>query len=159
MGQLLRKLAYDSKDVRSNAVKKAMESGKGASDKLILSIYKENMKTKKQGVVFDGNPGGKFQAQKTIELLRGSKIENIFCIRLICSKRICIKRILARDNSIRKDGSIKIINKRFKWYRSKVMDGYKIVKKNSQLTIILDSSQSITTTFNNVINSFQQIKL
>ncbi|MFN8290255.1 MAG: nucleoside monophosphate kinase [Chitinophagaceae bacterium] len=146
MGKLLRKVAYNKKDSRSAAVRKAIESGKGASDKLILSIYKDNIKTAKNGVVLDGNPGGVYQAQKTISLLKENNIKNIFCIRLTCLKKICVKRIIARDSSVRKDGSLSVINKRFAWYKTKVMEGYKTIKKNSQLTVIVDSSGEIYNT-------------
>ncbi len=100
-------------------VKSIIDNGKLVTDDLVMKILESALDrcTNKQGVVFDGFPRTKFQAEELKKILNARDTEISIVLSLEVDEEELVRRLINRNiETDRTDDTIEIVQKRLKVY-------------------------------------------
>lgn len=137
-GWLLRKEIRKKTEI-GKKIKKYLERGDLASDKLVDEIVTKEVKKNKKGFIIDGFPRDISQAKRFKQ-----KID--YVISLDCKRSEIIKRLLKRK---RGDDSLKVIKHRWKVHRKRTVPVIKYYKKKG-LILKIDGNPPIKQVFKEI---------
>lgn len=100
-------------------VKSIIDDGKLVPDELVMKIFESALDrcTNKQGIIFDGFPRTKFQAEELKKILNARNTEISVVVSLEVDEEELVRRLINRNIEMdRTDDSTEIVQKRLKVY-------------------------------------------